>query len=362
MSSTTPRVGFYMPNDDGSEPVNVATDINDNLEKLDSSIGFVPSTSASPPATPFDGMATYETDTGQVKFRKGGVWNYLLSAGATFAGNVLLSAASKIGIGNASPDGILDVIVASIASTPILAKFKQSADTQSRLQIESDGIKIGPGNAVTDTRIYRASANQLSIIGSVAMANNLTVTGTTSLGATSITGDITIDGSVASDLNVAGDLSVTGTGFISTIRKTVDTSKSNTATITNDTDFFFSMDANTVYFVELFVMYSGNTTGDIRIAWSTPVGAVGYRWALGEAVAGTDRETTSMRTGVHGLTTEVVYGAHSAGLWVGLQETVIVTNSSTAGNLTMRWAQGTANATDPTIIRTGSIMQIRKVA
>jgi hypothetical protein len=362
MSSTTPRVGLYMPNDDGSEPVNVATDINDNLEKIDSSIGFVPSTAASPPATPFDGMATYETDTGQVKFRKGGVWNYLLSAGATFVGNILLSAASKIGIGNASPAAVVDVIVSSIASTPIFAKFKQTSDTQPRLQIDSDGIRIGSGSATADTRIYRPTANQLSITGSVSMANDLTVAGTSSIANLGITGDLAIDGVVSSDLYVVGDIYGEGLGFISTIRKPADTSRLNTATISNDTDFLVNLAANTTYFIELFVMYSGNTTGDIRLAWSAPVGAVGYRWSLGEAVAGTDRETTTMRTGVHGLTTEVIYGAHSTALWVGLQETMIITNSTTAGNLTLRWAQGTANNTDATVIRAGSLMQIRKVA
>ncbi len=44
MASTTPRLNLYMPADDGSEPINVATDLNDNLEKVDASIGFVPAT------------------------------------------------------------------------------------------------------------------------------------------------------------------------------------------------------------------------------------------------------------------------------------------------------------------------------
>lgn len=363
MSSTTPRVGLYLPADDGSEPVNVATDLNDNMEKLDSAIGFVPATSASPPSTPYDGMATYETDTGRTKFRKGGVWTYLVSAGASFLSDIWLGVGQKLGLGTTTPAAAIEAVVTDSSVNPNVLRFRQTADTQPRIQIERDGFRLGPGGAtVPDVRLYRPTANQIAVVGNMSLGNDLSVTGTTALATVNVTGNLNLDGDIVSDVNVIGNLSGTGQGFINLIRKTTDTTRANSITVISDPDFVFNAAANTTYFIELFMIYSGNATGDFRTVWSVPSGSTGLRWSLGQATAGTDREATTMRTGIHQPNTEIIYGGFSATAYNGGQETMTITTAGTAGPIQFRFAQGTANATDPAILRAGSIMQYRVVA
>jgi hypothetical protein len=204
MSDTTPRLGLYKPEDDGSEPINVATDLNDNLEKIDALVGFVPATEAVPPPVTYDGMGRYNTDSGKVSFLKSLTWTQLLSAGATFVGNIILDTANRIGIGVASPAAIVDVEVANATTVP-LAKYKSTAEGNPKLQIDYDGIRAGAGTSATDVRIYRSASNQWSVVGAVSMGSTLAVTGTSTL-ADVDANNVGIDGTldVAGAANFAG--------------------------------------------------------------------------------------------------------------------------------------------------------------
>lgn len=360
MSSTTPRVGFYMPADDGSEPVNVATDLNDNLEKMDSAVGFAPATSGADPTGMYDGKGAYETDTGRAKFRKSGVWTYLVTAGASFLSDIWLGLGQKIGIGTTSPSAVIEAVVSSVVSSPTVLKFRQSADTNPRMQIDVDGIKIGPGNATNDIQIYRPSANQLAITGSVSMANNLSVTGAFSAASADISGNLDVGGQIVSDAYITGKLYGTGFNLPNVIRKPADTLRASTTTSTDDPHLTFNAEANSAYFIQLFIFYSSTTTADFKCAWTVPSGAAGLRWVLGEAVAGTDYATTTMRTSAHQPGTDVSLGGHSTSLFNGMQETCVFTTGVTAGPITFKWAQNTSDA-NSTGVRLGSLLIYRKV-
>ncbi len=351
MASTTPRVGLYMPNDDGSEPINVATDLNDNLEKLDNAVGFVPSTSSSPPVTPFDGMATYETDTGRAKFRKaaGGVWNYILTAGASFLSHIILDKAMRIGVGTGStPSAIFDANVDNV-TTYAAMKYKATAEAYPRMQIDNDGIKFGGGAALPEVRMYRAALNAIGFTGNLVVSNDISVTGGTYLSSLNISGDASIGGLVQGDLNVVGNISSTGKGIHKYVRKTTDTARANTVTVTNDPEMFFTVEANKSYFIEVFYLYTALAAADFRVRFNFPTGTSGLRWGLGEAQAGTNRDDTTMRTGVSQFTTEIIYGGQTDTLQVGGQETLVVTIGGTGGVVNMLWAQGTSNATATTL-------------
>jgi hypothetical protein len=360
VSSTTPRVGFYMPADDGSEPVDVATDLNDNLEKLDSALGFVPSTSGSPPTGLYDGKGTYETDTGRAKFRKGSVWTYLLTAGASFASDVWLAVGQKIGLGTTTPTAAIEIAVTDIVTDNSALKFRQSSDANSRMKIDVDGIRMGPGTSGTDVAIYRPTSNQIAITGSVSMANNLAVTGDVSGASVSISGDLDVGGQIVSDAFVTGKLSGTGFNVPNVIRKPSDTLRSSTTTTTDDPHLTFSAEANSAYFIQLFLFISSTTTADFKCAWTVPSGAAGLRWVLGEAVGGTDYATTTMRTSTHQPGTDVPLGGHSTSLFNGVQETAVFTTGATAGPITFKWAQNTSDA-NQTGVRLGSLLIYRKV-
>ena len=360
MSSTTPRVGFYMPADDGSEPVNVATDLNDNLEKMDSAVGFAPATSGADPSALYDGKPAYETDTGRAKFRKGGVWSYLLTSGASFISDIWLGLGQKLGIGTTTPSAVIEAVVSSVVTSPTVLKFRQSADTNPRMQIDVDGIKIGPGNATNDIQIYRPSANQLAIIGSVSMANNLAVSGTFSAASVDVSGDLDVGGQITSDAEVIGKLYGTGFNVPNVVRKSSDTLRTATVTTTDDPHLTFVAEANSTYLVQLFIYYSSSTTADFKCAWTVPSGAGGLRWVLAEAVGGTDYATTTMRTSVHQPTTDVAVGGHSTALFTGLQEVCVFTTGVTGGSFTFKWSQNTSDAAQ-TGVRQHSILMYRKV-
>lgn len=360
MSGTTPRLALYTPADDGSEPINVATDLNDNLERIDNAVGFVPSTSAVEPTSPFDGMATYETDTGVAKFRKAltSSWAQLLAAGSTFASNILLNTANKIGIGIGSPVAILDVVVSTITANPLI-KFKQASESQPRLQIDYDGIRLGGGSSTTDARIYRPSAAQLNFTGNAVMENTLSVTGDTSVGVLSVSGDITLGGDVVTDLNVVGDISATGKGYTRIIRKTADTLRTSTTTAAVDPDLLVTLEANTTYLIELNMFMSG-TAGDLKTSWNMPAGALMYRWALGPDVGATSNANISMRSSVHLAATEVTYGVFSESSWSGASETIVIFMSSTAGVVQLKFAQNSSSAT-PSGLRAASFMKVTRI-
>ncbi len=360
MSTTTPRVGFYMPADDGSEPINVATDLNDNLEKIDSVIGFVPATSAVNPTTMYDGIAAYETDTGRAKFRKGVAWNYLVNAGAQFLSDIWLGVGQKLGLGTTSPTAAIEVAVTNIVTDNSVLKFRQVSDANSRMKIDVDGIRIGPGTAGTDVALYRPSANQLAVTGNLSIGSALSVTGNTSLSNLSVSGTLDVDGLITGDMLMAGKLSGVGYNVPNIVRKPSDTLRTSTTTTADDPHLTFTAEANSTYFVQLFVYYSSSTTADFKCAWTVPAGTGGLRWVLAEAVGGTDYATTTMRTSVHQPGTDTPIGGHSTALFTGLQETCVFTTSSTPGAITFKWAQNTSDAAQ-TGVRQHSVLLYRKV-
>lgn len=205
MSELTPRLNLYKPADDGSEPLDVATDLNDNLEKLDSSIGAVPATTTTPPPNVYDGMIRQNTnDQSLFYFRNNTTWTQIWAKGAAFAGDALVTLGNKIGIGTLTPGAVLDAITGS--ASDVLARFKVTGDTQPRVQLEHTGLKLGPGGSTaTDVRLYRQTTATLNIDGNVVVEDNLQVNGTPSFAnGITVTGTTNIDG----DANLTGGLDI----------------------------------------------------------------------------------------------------------------------------------------------------------
>jgi hypothetical protein len=62
--TATTRLALDKPADDGSELVNVATDLNANYDKIDTAVGFQVVTSSTRPSTPYPGKPIAESNTG----------------------------------------------------------------------------------------------------------------------------------------------------------------------------------------------------------------------------------------------------------------------------------------------------------
>lgn len=143
-TTLTTRLAMVKPTPGTGELVNVATQLNTSLDKIDSVIGATICTSATRPATPFDGQLIRETDTRRMYMWNATqvAWDQILVGGGTFTVEVSID---RPVLG----DNILTGRV--------------TGDAFSRLLVENQGnIFWGPGTATQDTKLYRNAANQLA--------------------------------------------------------------------------------------------------------------------------------------------------------------------------------------------------------
>lgn len=147
--------------------------------------------------------------------------------------------------------------------------------------------------------------------------------------------------------------------------KTANTDRTSTTTFADDPDLTVSLEANAVYFVEMFILYAALDAADIKTEWTIPSGATGTKTCIGaasDAVANANADSIEVRTGVHGFGTDVVYGAprNSASNLQGALESGVVTTTN-AGTLALAWAQNTSNGT-ATRVGSGSYMRVTRLA
>lgn len=145
------------------------------------------------------------------------------------------------------------------------------------------------------------------------------------------------------------------------IVKSADESRTSTAAVSNDTEFFFACEANALYLLEGYLKYSGATAGDINIDWTAPAGSTGEWFAIGIA-----NDTAATANGyLVQMATQDIEAQRSfgtiTGVNYGLSLNGTLRTSSTAGTYQMQWAQLTSNAT-ATIIAADSWMKLTRVA
>lgn len=131
------------------------------------------------------------------------------------------------------------------------------------------------------------------------------------------------------------------------------------ATLQNDPDLVFSMEANATYNVEVHGSMGG-TDGDIQTAWSTPVNSSGSKQCFGPEPASTDRTNTNMRASNHAFATAIPYGVASASSLAAFYEVGRVVTVD-AGTFVFQAAQNSSTA-NPSNIGTNTYMIVTKVA
>lgn len=105
MGTTTTRLGLYKPLDDGSEFVNVSTDLNQNHDKLDAAAGFQIVTSTTRPSSPYSGKGIAESDTSYRTYFSNGTapasasWVEIPNSSGTFGSNLKLASSAQLTIG-----------------------------------------------------------------------------------------------------------------------------------------------------------------------------------------------------------------------------------------------------------------------
>lgn len=151
-------------------------------------------------------------------------------------------------------------------------------------------------------------------------------------------------------------------GLTEIIVADADQTVNNSTTLVSSTELICPLAANSLYEVQFFICYnSGGATADFRTDWDVPAGATGNKWALGlsDSVSNATPEGI-MRSGVHGFATDITYGNRGATTnQIFAMEGGIIT-VTTAGNVTLRFAQGTAQAVD-TQLKIGSYMKVTRL-
>ena len=132
------------------------------------------------------------------------------------------------------------------------------------------------------------------------------------------------------------------------VRKTADQVLNDDGDMQNDTHLLFAIAANEIWMVEFFIHFASNTAADFKADITVPSGATGRRHSV--AVDEADANFIGELFALSGssLTADVeAPGSGSTNTYLLL--TYLVVNSVTPGNVTLRWAQQFAHASDTTV-------------
>ncbi|MEU1088974.1 hypothetical protein ABZ401_19425 [Streptomyces sp. NPDC005892] len=179
---STTRLQLYKPKNDGSELVNVQTDLNQNYDRIDLAVGYQACTSTTRPSAPYNGKGIRETDTARTYFHNGSApasagWVQIPNAASTFTADLDLTSGRQLNIGASASTASIAIVNA--ATTTDAIAFRVTGDTQNRWLADTDGtLNWGPGGAsATDTSLSRSGAGVLSTPGSLVVAGDLTLSG-----------------------------------------------------------------------------------------------------------------------------------------------------------------------------------------
>lgn len=150
------------------------------------------------------------------------------------------------------------------------------------------------------------------------------------------------------------------------VYKPANTDRASSTTFADDPDLTYQLEANSVYYIRMWIKYAALSAAAIKTQWTVPSGATGSRSAVGpeqgvDLSAGTSGSGGTGRWGIHGYTTTVIYGTRNSAtnLCSAVEEATVFTTS--AGTLALSWAQNASNAT-ATRVAQGSIMHVQKLA
>ena len=347
---STTRLGLYKSKSDGSELVNYTQDIGQNLDKIDAAVGFQACTSSTRPSSPYSGKSIMQTDTAYRTFFSNGTspasasWIEIPNRSGSFGGTLTSSGGSLAGSWGGNPtftgtvahQGSIDSTRSAAANSSLTAQV--TGDSVVRFNLRADGLhEWGPGNAARDVNLYRSGTNTLATDDSLTVGINL---------------------------NVTGNLTVSGIGQTLFARKSADTSRINTTTMSDDPHLTVSVAASATYIIYAYLIYQAGTTGDFNVGFTQPSGAAGSWQGTGlgrnvTASIGIDGYTVRMNTNDVSTTQPRSYGGDNTNQAIQIMGIV---RTSSAGAFTVQWSQAAVDAGTATILRTDSWMQLVRVA
>lgn len=138
--------------------------------------------------------------------------------------------------------------------------------------------------------------------------------------------------------------------------KPADQSVTNSVVLVNDNALAVPVVAGATYLFDCYLDFEGGTTGssDLQWQWQVPTGAT-LRYASGHVNTGAFVFTSY--TGASNVTAST----NGAGTILAVTMKGSLTMSSTGGNLQLKWAQNTANAT-ATIVHAQSYLALWRIS
>lgn len=143
--------------------------------------------------------------------------------------------------------------------------------------------------------------------------------------------------------------------------------KGTTETVTasttyqNDDELFLPAVANATYRFDLLLLHSSGTTGRFKMQFTAPTGATVAWGVIGVNIAVTSSTLVTDLIMPSRTLSDILGlgGANLSGTTALIQG--VLTTSSTAGNLTLQWAQNTSDAA-ATQVRAGSALRMKRIA
>lgn len=132
--------------------------------------------------------------------------------------------------------------------------------------------------------------------------------------------------------------------------KTADETVNSTTTVQSDDHLTFTALASTKYLIEMVLYVTSNTTADVKFQMSVPSGTTG--WAV-YSCTGSDTLTWSDVTAAQGV-------GLASGTTMVVTISMYLSVSSTAGAVTLQWAQNTSTAVDTKLL-IGSNMRVYRI-
>jgi hypothetical protein len=144
------------------------------------------------------------------------------------------------------------------------------------------------------------------------------------------------------------------------VTKSVTETITSSTTLQDDDELFLSVVANATYEVEMWLLHSSGTTGDIKIGFTGPTSAT-FAWGV-HGVATSSVSTvaaTEVNMQIRTLAESTPLGGQNLTGTAAYVRGTLVT-SSTAGTIQFQFAQNVSDAA-ATQVRNGSILKIKRI-
>ena len=120
------------------------------------------------------------------------------------------------------------------------------------------------------------------------------------------------------------------------------TARTSTTTLADDPDLTFTVAASATYLFQALLIYdggSGGSVGNFKFAFTVPTSATLYYGFIWQDASSVTHNSVDITNATNTLDT------NGLGTWfhINIRGTLVV--SSTAGSMTLQWAQGTSNGT-----------------